>query len=130
MQGDAMPTSRFESLDQLRDTLRRFSAERDWDQFHSPKNLAMALIVEAGELVEHFQWMSEQESATLTQTRLAEVRAEMADVFIYLVRLADRLDVDLLAAAAEKIELNAQRYPATEFRGSSRKYDELKARDR
>jgi len=125
-----MDEPRFHSIEQLRDALRRFSADRDWDQFHSPKNLVMALIVEAGELVEHFQWMSEQESAQLSETRLSEVRAEMADVFIYLVRLADRLGVDLLEAAAAKMASNAQRYPATEFRGSSRKYSELKTRDR
>lgn len=124
-----MGPPRFGSIEQLRDALRRFSLERDWDQFHSPKNLAMALIVEAGELLEHFQWMSERESAELTPAKLSEVRAEIADVFIYLVRLADRLGIDLLAAAATKIDQNARRYPADEFRGSSRKYSELKTRD-
>src|SRR5579872_6153861 len=114
-----MPGNRFESIEQLRDALRRFSAERDWDQFHSPKNLSMALIVEAGELLEHYQWMSEQQSQALPEAALAEVQAEMADVFIYLVRLADRLGVDLLAAAADKMVRNGERYPADEFRGSS-----------
>ena len=116
-----MTGNRCESIEQLREALRRFSAERDWDQFHSPKNLSMALIVEAGELLEHFQWISEQESQALPEAALAEVRAEMADVFIYLVRLADRLGIDLLAAAADKMTRNAQRYPADQFRGSSRK---------
>jgi dCTP diphosphatase len=119
----------FESIEQLRDSLREFSAERDWDQFHSPKNLSMALSVETGELLEHFQWISEAESRALPEQQLAAVGAEMADVFIYLVRLADKLGIDLLGAAASKIELNAQRYPADEFRGSSRKYSELQARD-
>jgi len=124
-----MSSPRFESIEQLRDALRKFSAERDWDQFHSPKNLSMALTVETGELLEHFQWMSESESRALPEQKLAVVGAEMADVFIYLVRLADKLGIDLLGAAASKIEFNAQRYPADEFRGSSRKYSELKARD-
>lgn len=124
-----MSSPRFESIEQLRDALRAFSAERDWDQFHSPKNLSMALTVETGELLEHFQWISEQESRELSDSKLTEVRAEMADVFIYLVRLADKLGVDLLAAAAAKIEFNARRYPAEEFRGSSRKYSDLNPRD-
>jgi dCTP diphosphatase len=114
----------FASLEQLRDAVRAFAAERDWDQFHSPKNLAMALNVEAGELLEHFQWLSEQASGALPPQQLSEVAAEMADVFIYLVRLADKLDVDLLHAAKVKIALNAQKYPADKVRGSSRKYRE------
>src|ERR1700733_1239925 len=122
LQEDAgMSSPRFESIEQLRDALRNFSAERDWDQFHSPKNLSMALSVETGELLEHFQWISESESRALPEQKLAAVGAEMADVFIYLVRLADKLGIDLLGAAAAKIELNAQRYPADEFRGSSPK---------
>jgi NTP pyrophosphatase (non-canonical NTP hydrolase) len=119
-----MPDQRFDSIEQLRDALRTFAAERDWDQFHSPKNLTMALMVEAGELLEHFQWMTERESQALAPEQLAEVRAEMADVFIYLVRLADKLDIDLLAASADKIRRNAERYPADQFRGSRRKYSD------
>ena len=125
-----MAVEHLESIEQLREALRQFAAERDWDQFHSPKNLSMALIVEAAELLEHFQWMSEPESAALSSAKHAEVRAEMADVFIYLVRLADRLDVDLLQAASDKIRLNALRYPADQFRGSSRKYTELEPREK
>ena len=106
----------------LRDKLRKFVAERDWDQFHSPKNLAMALSVEAAELVEHFQWLTEAQSQRLPPDKLAEVRDEMADVLVYLVRLADKLDVDLLAAAAQKIEKNALKYPADQVRGSMKKY--------
>jgi len=108
----------------LRDTLRTFVAERDWDQFHSPKNLAMALSVEAAELVEHFQWLTEAQSRSLAPEKLAQVRDEMADVLVYLVRLADKLDVDLLDAAAQKIEKNALKYPAAQVRGSMKKYSE------
>ena len=111
-------------MNALRDTLRKFVAERDWDQFHSPKNLAMALSVEAAELVEHFQWLTEAESRRLAPAKLDEVRDEMADVLVYLVRLADKLDVDLLAAAAAKIEKNALKYPAATVRGSMKKYSD------
>ena len=109
----------------LRDTLRRFAADRDWDQYHSPKNLAAALIVEAAELLEHFQWMTEAESKVLSAKERARVREEMADVLIYLVRLADKLDVDLLEAARQKIKQNALKYPIDKAKGSSRKYSDL-----
>jgi dCTP diphosphatase len=109
----------------LRDQLRLFARERDWDQFHAPKNLAIALSVEAAELLEHFQWLSEEASKKLVPEELAAVKEEMADVFIYLVRLADKLDVDLLEAAARKIELNAKKYPVEKARGSSKKYTGL-----
>jgi dCTP diphosphatase len=112
-------------LTQLRDSLRQFAAERDWDQFHSPKNLAMALAVEAAELLERFQWVTEEDSKRLPPAELAAVREEMADVLNYLVRLADKLDVNLLEAAREKIVLNAQKYPVDKSRGSSKKYSEL-----
>lgn len=116
------PSDRASGLLDLRDKLRAFAAERDWDQFHSPKNLAMALSVEAAELLEHFQWISEAQSASLPSSTLDEVREEMADVLLYLVRLADRLEVDLLDAAAGKLAINAKKYPAEIVRGSSRKY--------
>jgi len=109
----------------LRDALRQFAAERDWDQFHSPKNLAIALSVEAAELLEHFQWLREEESQNLTADRLEKVREEMADVLIYLLRLADKLNVDLVEAANKKIEANAKKYPADKSRGSIRKYTDL-----
>ena len=108
----------------LRDTLRKFVAERDWDKFHSPKNLAMALSVEVAELMEHFQWLTEAESRSLPPEKLAQVRDEMADVLVYLVRLADKLDVDLLDAAAKKIEKNALKYSAARVRGSMKKYSD------
>jgi NTP pyrophosphatase (non-canonical NTP hydrolase) len=114
-----------DQLNKLRDAVRAFAAERDWDQFHSPKNLAMALSVEAAELLEHFQWLKEEESKQLSPGKLAEVKAEMADVFIYLVRLADKLDVDLLSAANDKIVENAKKYPVDKSKGSNRKYTDL-----
>jgi len=111
-------------LAQLRDRMRVFVAERDWEKFHSPKNLSMALSVEAAELVEIFQWLTEAESAVLDSVRRARVEAELADILVYLVRIADRLDVDLLQAASRKLEENARKYPADRVRGQARKYDE------
>jgi NTP pyrophosphatase (non-canonical NTP hydrolase) len=111
-------------LEEIKTRLGEFAAERDWDQFHSPKNLAMALIVEAAELVEHFQWLKEKESASLPPDKLSEVEQELADIQIYLIRMADKLDVDLMQAVASKIELNERKYPADKARGSSMKYTE------
>ena len=111
-------------LDELKQKVRAFAAERDWEQFHSPKNLAMALIVEAAELVEHFQWLTESQSQSLTAAQREPVAEELADVLIYLVRLADRLDIDLLAAAEHKIGINARKYPADRVRGSAKKSTE------
>lgn len=102
--------------------LRQFAKDRDWEQFHSPKNISMALSVEVAELLEHFQWLTEQESRELNKETQAEVAQELADVFIYLVRLADQLDIDLLAAADEKLQVNEAKYPADRVRGSSKKY--------
>jgi dCTP diphosphatase len=116
---------RQDSLQELRNSLRQFAADRDWDQFHSPKNLAIALNVEAAELLEHFQWVSDVESAGIPLTTRAKVREELADVFLYLIRLADKLDVDLTLAAAEKIQINAAKYPIEKARGSSKKYTDL-----
>jgi len=113
-----------DAFNQLKQRLRQFAAERDWDQFHSPKNLSMALIAEAAELVEHFQWLTEDQSQTLTPDKLAEVELELADIQLYLIRLADKLNVDLLAVADKKIALNEQKYPADKVRGSSKKYTE------
>jgi len=96
----------------LRDALREFAAARDWRQFHSPKNLAMAMIVEAAELVEHFQWATPEESRAPSPEKLADIRDEIADTLIYLVELADALNIDLIAAARDKIVKNALKYPA------------------
>jgi dCTP diphosphatase len=119
---DAMTSRNFSTLSQR---LADFAAERDWDQFHSPKNLAMALAAEAGELLEHFQWLTEQESASLAGTEREAIALELADIQLYLVRLADRLGIDLVAAAHRKIDLNAEKYPAEQARGHARKYTEL-----
>ena len=113
-----------DSLEQLRFRLARFAAERDWEQFHSPKNLSMALIAECAELVEHFQWMSEAESLSLAPERRDAVRLELADILIFLVRCADRLGVDLIEAANDKIAINEARYPADRVRGSARRAGE------
>ena len=115
------PPAPLADLGELRERLRRFARERDWEQFHSPKNLAMALIAEAAELVEHFQWLTETQSRVLDPEKREQVAQELADVFLYLVRLADRLDIDLLEAAQRKIVLNAQKYPADKVRGSAKK---------
>lgn len=115
-----------EELLTLQEQLRRFAEERDWDQFHSPKNLAMALSVEASEIVEHFQWLTEQQSMELSPEQLAAVELELADAFIYMLRLADKLDLDLVAAAAKKMALNETRYPAEQVHGSAKKYTEYK----
>jgi dCTP diphosphatase len=101
-------------LTSLRNALREFAEARDWRQFHSPKNLAMAMIVEAAELVEHFQWLTPEQSSTLAPDKLAEVRDEVADTIIYLVELADALGIDPIAAARDKIAKNAVKYPAPE----------------
>jgi NTP pyrophosphatase (non-canonical NTP hydrolase) len=117
-------TDEIRDLSALKDRLRAFVAERDWDKFHSPKNLSMALSVEAAELVEIFQWLTEAESVVLDGTRRARVEAELADILVYLVRIADRLDIDLLQAAERKLGENARKYPADRVRGKALKYDE------
>jgi NTP pyrophosphatase (non-canonical NTP hydrolase) len=111
-------------LDDLKLRLRKFAADRDWDQFHSPKNLSMALIAEAAELVEHFQWLTEEQSASLSSAKLKEVEEELADILIYLVRSADKLGINLIEAAKQKIEKNDQKYPADMVKGKSKKYTE------
>ena len=114
-----------DSLHELGRQLDRFARDRDWQQFHSPKNLASALIVEAGELLEHFQWMTEEQSRALSPEKKEAVGAEVADVLLYLVQLANALDIDPVAAAQAKLRLNALKYPADRARGNSRKSDEL-----
>jgi len=105
--------------------LREFAKERDWDQFHSPKNLSMALSVEVSEIVEHFQWLTEEQSKNLPNDKLEEVETELADTFIYLVRLADKLEIDLLAAAHSKVEVNERKYPVGKSKGNAKKYTGL-----
>lgn len=111
-------------LVELRDLLREFVQERDWEQFHTPKNLAVSLSVEAAELLEPFQWLKTGDGEELTSSARTQVRHEMADVFVYLIRLADRLDIDLVSAVREKLEHNKAKYPADRVRGDARKYDE------
>lgn len=114
-----MSDNAFESI---KLTLRKFSEERDWDQFHSPKNLSMALNVEAAELLEHFQWLTEQQSSSLDAETLDEVADEIADIQVYLIRLADKLNVDIVSKVEKKIIKNAKKYPADKVRGQSKKY--------
>ena len=111
-----------DSLNELRSRISAFVEERDWAQFHTPKNLAMAMIVEAAELVEQFQWDTAQESQQLTTDKRSAVSHELADTFVYLLRIAEVLQIDLIEAANEKIELNAKKYPADKVRGSNAKY--------
>lgn len=111
-----------EALFVLREAVADFAADRDWTQFHTPKNLAMALAGEVGELVEIFQWLSSEESAAvMSSLRAQDVRDELADVLIYLVRLADVLDVDLIDAGFEKLQKNALKYPVEKVKGSAEK---------
>ena len=116
-----MTLARVDDLEALRRRLAAFAAQRDWDQFHAPKNLAMALIAECAELVEHFQWLSAEQSAALAPQKKAAVRLELADILIYLVRIADKLDIDLIAAAADKVVINEERYPVEKVRGDARR---------
>ncbi|MEJ1298786.1 MAG: nucleotide pyrophosphohydrolase [Candidatus Sedimenticola sp. (ex Thyasira tokunagai)] len=113
-----------DSLQQLNQRLLEFARERDWEQFHSPKNLSMALIAECAELVEHFQWLSEEQSMALSEGKKEEVALELADILIYLVRFAERMDIDLLDAANRKIAINEQRYPAQQVKGDARRASE------
>ena len=112
-------------MKELAQKLRKFAAERDWDQFHSPKNLTMALSVEVCEVVEHFQWLTEEESYQLNPNKLEKIKEEIGDVIIYLVMLADKLGINPVQAANEKIEKNRKNYPANIARGTAKKYKEL-----
>ena len=116
--------SKIESLESLRDRLREFAREREWDQYHTPKNLSMALIAEAAELVEHFQWVQGDESHLLEDKTRQSVEEELADILIYLVRISDKLEVDLYEAVERKIAINEKKYPADKVRGSAKKYTE------
>ena len=117
--------SRQQGLERLQAELAQFVAERDWDQFHNPKNLAMALAAECGELLEHFQWLTPEQAGNLPASVKEAVELEVADVFLFLLRLSDRLDMDLLAAATRKLELNRQKYPVDKAKGRATKYDRL-----
>ena len=113
-------------MNELIKKIRKFREERDWDQYHSPKNLVMALMVEVGELVEQFQWLTQEQSSTLPPDKLAEVKEEIGDVLIYLVNLCDKLGIDPMQAAFDKLEKNREKYPASMVKGKSLKYSEYK----
>ncbi len=113
-----------DSLNDLRARVNEFVEARDWAQFHSPKNLAMAMIVEAGEVVEHFQWMTEEQSRNLDAATKEQVGQELSDTFVYLLRIAEVCGIDLLEAANKKIDLNAKKYPVEQCKGSNAKYTE------
>jgi len=121
-----------DTIENLNTVLKEFAVVRDWEKFHSPKNLSMALIVEAAELVEHFQWLTEEQSYKLSKEKHQEVGYEMADILLYLIRLSERLDIDLIAAAEGKVKINEKRYPADKVRGSAKKhsdYEEVEGDD-
>ena len=112
-------------MKELTKKIRAFAQNRDWDQFHSPKNLAMALSVEVAEVVEHFQWLTQEESNRLDAEKLKQIREEIGDVMIYLARLADRLGIDPVQAAEEKMQINEKKYPVEKAKGLATKYTEL-----
>ncbi len=109
----------------LQKELQQFAADRDWDQFHSPKNLSMALNVEASELLECFQWLTEEQSKNLDPDELKSVSEEVADIFIYLLKIADKLEIDLISEAKNKMVKNAKKYPIEKAKGNAKKYTEL-----
>lgn len=119
-----MITKNQQSLSNLSVQLVEFAQQRDWEQFHSPKNISMALAGEVGELLEHFQWLTEAQSYELGTDKKQAVALEMADILIYLLRLGERLDIDVLDAAYRKMAINAQRYPAEKVKGDARRADE------
>jgi NTP pyrophosphatase (non-canonical NTP hydrolase) len=114
------------SINHIKNKLNTFVQERDWDQFHSPKNLSMALAIEVAEIMEHFQWLTEAQSQVIDDTRLQEIKDEIGDVLIYLIRLSDKLNIDLLQAAYDKLEKNNKKYPTDMVRGKALKYNEYK----
>ncbi|MBK8187451.1 MAG: nucleotide pyrophosphohydrolase [Cellvibrio sp.] len=113
------------SIDELKIAMRSFAEARDWDQFHSPKNLSMALAGEAGELLECFQWLTEEQSSKLSEKQLLAVADEIADIQLYLIRLADKLELDIFAECNRKIAVNAEKYPIDKSKGKSDKYTDI-----
>jgi len=113
------------TIQDVQDAVETFVNEREWQPFQTPKNLVMALTGEVGELVEHFQWLTQEESSELSTEQKSEVIDEMADVFIYLIRLADKLDIDLISAAEQKLEKNRAKYPIEKAKGNQTKYTKL-----
>lgn len=113
------------NLEDAREKIRSFNEKRNWNKFHSPKNLAMALSVEVGELVEHFQWLTEDESRSVDAQKLADIKEEMADILIYLLNISDKLNIDLLDAVGEKLQINEKKYPVDKAFNSSKKYTDI-----
>jgi len=111
-------------IDKLIERIRTFNKERDWEQFHSPKNLAMALIVEVSEIAEHFQWLKTEESENLSAEKIAEIEEEIGDVMLFLLNLCDKLGINAVKAAEEKLEKNRKKYPVEKAKGNARKYSE------
>jgi dCTP diphosphatase len=124
MMDESMSGGEESGLEDLRSAIGAFIRERDWEQFHSPKNLVMALSVEVAEIVEHFQWLTEEQSKNLPPEKLAEIREEIGDVMIYLTELADKLGIDPVEAAKAKVVINGQKYPAELVKGKASKYTE------
>jgi dCTP diphosphatase len=120
-----MPDFIEQNINSIKQRIRDIAEARDWDQFHSPKNLTMALSAEVSEIIEHFQWLTEEQSENLPQNKLKEVETELADTLIYLIRLADKLDIDLLNATLNKIKINEQKYPVDKAKGNAKKYTEF-----
>ncbi|MDX9815793.1 MAG: nucleotide pyrophosphohydrolase [Smithellaceae bacterium] len=114
-----------QEIKKISEKLQYFVRDREWSQFHSPKNLAMALSVEVSEILEELQWLTEAQSRDLPDGKKEKVRREIADVFIYLIMLADKYDIDLIEAAEDKIKINEKNYPVEKSRGSAKKYTEL-----
>ena len=114
-----------DSLAELQSAIDAFIAERDWAQFHAPKNLAMGVAIEAAEIMEHFLWCSPEESFALEPAKRAQVANEIGDVLIYLIELGHALDIDIIAAARAKLELNRDKYPVEKAKGRATKYVDL-----
>ena len=114
------------TLDNLLQEIKKFNTERDWDQYHTPKNLAMALMVEAGELMEHFQWLTPEQSRAIPPEKLENIEEEIGDVLIYLINISDKLGINPIAAVETKIEKNKKKYPISKSRGRALKYNEFK----
>ncbi|MCF8298682.1 MAG: nucleotide pyrophosphohydrolase [Saprospiraceae bacterium] len=112
-------------MNDIKLTLREFVKDRDWSQFHSPKNLAMALSVEVSEILEELQWLTQEQSRNLPPEKVEKIKHEIADVFIYLIMLADKYDIDLIEAAEDKIKINEEKYPVEKSKGNAKKYSEL-----
>jgi len=110
-----------DTIKKISNDLKKFAIERDWEQFHTPKNLSMALIAEAAELIEHFQWLTAEQSKDINGEKLKDISHEMADIFIYLLRMAEQLDIDLVTATREKMAINEKRFPASEKGQQNRK---------